>query len=93
MNGCESDHPWTVVSAVELKLAGSGHLADPRPCRGRSRRLTVVDPVQLEQACQLGDRVGHRIDKTRGDGLWHQHSVGAQPLQSTILEEGSARSA
>jgi hypothetical protein len=40
-----------------------------------------VDPVQLEQARQLGDRVGHRIDRTTGDGLWHQHSLRAQPLQ------------
>ena len=47
----------------------------PEPATGRS------GPVQLEQARQLGDRVGHRIDKTTGDGLWHQHSLRAQPLQ------------
>ncbi len=64
------------------------HLVDPRPCGGRSRRLAVVDPVQLEQARQLLDRVRPRIDRTTGDGLWHQHTLRAQPLQEDDHRRG-----
>ena len=93
VNCCESDHPRTVVRAVELELAGSGHLADPRPRRGRSRRLAVVDPVQLEQLASsaTASHIGSTRRHTAVAGTITAYERGR--CMNTSVEEGSARSA